>query len=95
MVAAAQPQAYSETSTQITQEIYNIVLGDIRQIILVILIAGLLNIAAMRLGYRDIPNWITQNPRKKNKIRKISKHLEMITFTVMVVLSAYMAAVVY
>jgi len=95
MVAATNPQAYTETSQRLTEEVYALVLGDIREIILFMLVAGLVNIVAMRLGYRDIPGWVTQNPEQKTRIRKVSKHLEMITFTVMLVLSAYMAAVVY
>jgi hypothetical protein len=95
MVAATNPQAYTETSQRLTEQVYALVLGDIREIILFMLAAGLLNIAAMRLGYRDIPHWITENPQQKTRIRTIAKHLEMITFTVMLVLSAYMAAVVY
>jgi len=95
MVAATNPQAYTETSQRLTEQVYGLVLGDIREIILFMLAAALINIVAMRLGYRDIPGWVTQNPEQKTRIRTISKHLEMITFVVMLVLSAYMATVVY
>lgn len=95
MVAATNPQAYTETSQRLTEEVYALVLGDIREIILFMLVAGLVNIAAMRLGYRDIPQWVTQKPEQKTRIRTVSKHLEMITFVVMLVFTGYMAAVVY
>jgi len=95
MVAATNPQAYTETSQRLTEQVYALVLGDIREIILFMLAAGLINIAAMRLGYRDIPQWVTQNPEQKTRIRKVSKHLEMVTFVVMLVFTGYMAAVVY
>lgn len=95
MVAATNPQAYSETSQRLTEQAYALVLGDIREIILVMLFAGLVNIAAMRLAYKDIPRWITEKPQQKQRIRKVSVHLESISFVVMLTLTAYTATVVY
>jgi len=37
MVAATNPQAYTETSQRLTEQVYGLVLGDIREIILFML----------------------------------------------------------